>query len=188
MRLELNLATQPFERNRPYVAATIVLAALLTGLLALVTGLILEERGQLADTRGAIDGSRQELREIAARQAEVDAVLRRPENAAVLERSIFLNGLLRRKSVSWTGIFADLETTLPYNTRVISIRPWLNAANRVVLEMSVGAEQTEPLLKLLMSLENSPLFGATQVTNTLPPGQNEPLHRYRINVHYAQPD
>ena len=188
MRPEINLATQPFERHRPYLAATIVLASLLVGLLALLTGLILQERDQLADTRQAIDAARQELLGIAAQQAEVDAVLRRPENAAVLERSIFLNALLRRKSISWTRILADLENTLPYNTRVISIRPWLNATNRVVLEMSVGAEQTEPLLKLLMGLENSPLFGATQVTNTLPPGQNEPLHRYRINVHYAQPD
>ena len=48
-----------------------------------------------------------------AEQAQLDAVLRKPENAEVLERSVFLNALLVRKGISWTRIFADLEKVLP---------------------------------------------------------------------------
>jgi hypothetical protein len=69
---------------------------------------------------------------------------------------------------------------------VISIRPSVNAQNQIVLEMSVGAEQTEPLLQLLMKLENSESFGHTSVSSILPPSQSEPLYRYRVNVNYAQ--
>ena len=58
-----------------------------------------------------------------AEQAKLDAVLRKPENAQVLDRSVLLNSLLYRKGISWTKIFADLEKMLPHNVRVISIRP-----------------------------------------------------------------
>ena len=46
-------------------------------------------------------------------QARQDAILRQPENAEVLERSLFLNALLYRKGISWTRIFADLEKSFP---------------------------------------------------------------------------
>ena len=48
--------------------------------------------------------------------------LRRPQNADVLEQSVFLNALLKRKGISWTKIFADLEKVVPYNVRIIQIR------------------------------------------------------------------
>ena len=63
---------------------------------------------------------------------------------------------------------------MPHNVRVISIRPSLNAQNQVVLEMNVGAEQTEPLLQLLIKLENAEQFGHTSVSSILPPSQSEP--------------
>ena len=75
-----------------------------------------------------------------AEQANLDAVLRRPENAEVLERSVFLNALLYRKGISWTRIFADLEKIMPPNVRVMNIRPFVNEENQVTLDMTVGAE------------------------------------------------
>ena len=159
---------------------------LLFALLCLLVTLNVMDRNRLASTRGEIARINGQLRTIAIEQAKLDAVLRRPENAQVLDRSLFLNGLLYRKGISWTKIFADLEAILPYNVRVISIRPSVNAQNQIVLEMSVGAEQTEPLLQLLMKLENSESFGHTSVSSILPPSQSEPLYRYRVNVNYAQ--
>ena len=52
--------------------------------------------------------------------------------------------------------------------------------------MNVGAEQTEPLLQLLIKLENSEQFGHTSVSTIVPPSQSEPLYRYKVNVNYAQ--
>ena len=42
----------------------------------------------------------------------MENVLRQPQNAEVLDRSVFLNDLLMRKGVSWTRIFSDLENVL----------------------------------------------------------------------------
>lgn len=186
MNISINLASQPFRRDRPMLIGSAIAGVLLFALLCLLITLNLMERSQLASTRADIDRLDRQLRNLATEQAKYDAVLRRPENAQVLDRSVFLNSLLYRKGISWTKIFADLETILPHNVRVISIRPAVNAQNQIVLEMNVGAEQTEPLLQLLIKLENSELFGHTSVSSILPPSQSEPLYRYKVNANYAQ--
>jgi type IV pilus assembly protein PilN len=113
-------------------------------------------------------------------------VARRPENAEVLERSLLLNTLLQRKGISWTKIFSDLEDVIPYNVRLVSVRPEVNGQNEISLQMVVGAASSEPVLELLMALEKSPQFGPTSLHSWLPPSQNEPLYRYRVSVSYAQ--
>jgi Tfp pilus assembly protein PilN len=163
-----------------------VAGVLLFGLLCLLVTLTLMERSRLASTRSDLDRIERQLRSVAAEQTKLDALLHKPENAQVLDRSLFLNSLIYRKGISWTKIFADLEQVLPHNVRVISIHPSVNGQNQIVLEMNVGAEQTEPLLQLLMKLENSESFGHTSVSSILPPSQSEPLFRYRVNVNYAQ--
>jgi type IV pilus assembly protein PilN len=52
--------------------------------------------------------------------------------------------------------------------------------------MWVASQSTEPVLEFVMQLEQSPVFGATTVHNSMPPSQNEPLYRYRVSVNYAQ--
>ena len=186
MNIAINLASRPQRRERPVIAATAILATLLAGLLVLMVTLAVTERGEAADTRAAIQRVNQKLAVLAREQAKLDQVQRLPENAQVLDRSVFLNSLLYRKAISWTRIFSDLEQTLPHNVRINSIRPNLTGANQVNLEMLVGSEQTEPMLELLKRLESSEKFGSTSVSNRVPPAQNEPLFRYKVTVNYAQ--
>jgi Tfp pilus assembly protein PilN len=186
MNVSINLASQPFRRDRPMLIGSAVAGVLLLALLCLLVSLNFVERSRLASTRADIERLDRQLRLIAAEQAKLDAVLRKPENAQVLDRSVLINTLLYRKGISWTKIFADLEKVLPHNVRVMSIRPAVSAQNQIVLEMLVGAEQTEPLLQLLIKFENSELFGHISVSSILPPSQSEPLYRYKVNVNYAQ--
>jgi len=186
MNLSVNLASLPFRRDRPMMIASAVAGVLLFALLCLLVSLNLAERTRLAVTRGEVDKLDRQLRAIAVEQAKQDAVLRKSENAQVLDRSLLLNTLIYRKGISWTKIFADLEKVLPHNVRVISIHPSVTSQNQIVLEMNVGAEQTEPLLQLLIKLESSDLFRLIGVPSILPPSQSEPFYRYKVNVNYAQ--
>jgi Tfp pilus assembly protein PilN len=186
MNITVNLASQPFRRDRPMLIGSAVAGLLLLGTLGLLISLNWMERGRLASARASIAQMDRRLHAVSVEQAKLDSILRKPENAQVLDRSVLINTLLYRKGISWTRIFSDLETVLPHDVRVISIRPAVNAQNQIVLEMSVGAEQTEPLLQFLIKLENSELFGHTSVSSILPPSQSEPLYRYKVNVNYAQ--
>src|SRR5262245_16262499 len=186
MTLSVNLASQPFRRDRPMLIASAAVGVLLFALLCALVSLNLSERTRVATTRVEIDKLDRQLRAISIEQAKLDAVLRKPENAQVLDRGVLLNTLIYRKGISWTRIFADLEKVLPHNVRVISIHPSVTAKNEIVLEMNVGAEQTEPLLQMLIKLESSDLFRLVGVPSILPPSQSEPLYRYKVNVNYAQ--
>ena len=186
MRLPLNLASEPFRRDRPMIVASSVVALLLTVVLGMLVWLAIGERDRASEARATIATMERQLQALQQEEVRLQGVLRRPENAEVLDRSVFLNQLLSRKGVSWTKIFSDLERVTPHNVRLMSVRPQINARNEITLEMWVAAQTTEPVLQFVMHLEQSPVFGSTTVPNILPPSQNEPLYRYRVNVSYAQ--
>lgn len=186
MRIPVNLSSEPFRRDRPLVAASVVAGVMLAGLLAALVSLAILERDRAAETRQNIARLQNTLLALGREQALLEDTLRRPENAEILERVRFINMLLRRKGISWTKIFSDLEGVMPHNVRLISIRPQVNARNDVVLDMVVGAQSQAPVIEMLKSLESSPLFGSTAVHNWLPPSQTEPLFRYRVSVDYGQ--
>jgi type IV pilus assembly protein PilN len=186
MRIPINLASQPFRRDRAMVAASIAVSLALVATLGALIWLALADRTQLAGVRGEVNQLNQQVRKLAADQGQIDAVLRKPQNAEVLERSVFINTLLLRKGISWTQIFADLEKTLPYNVRIQQIHPSVTADNAVMLDMTVASESPLPVIELLTAFVRSPLFRRVELHSELPPTQSEPLYRCRVSVNYAQ--
>lgn len=186
VHLPLNLASEPFRRDRPILAASAATAALMLGVLVLLVAIIVQQRELAADSRAQMAAVEAQLRAAAAEQARLEAQLRQPANAAVLDRSVLFNALIQRKSLSWTLLFSDLEKVMPGNVRLITVRPYLAAGNEVQLDMVVGAQSPDPVIELLKRLERSPTFGATSLLSSSPPTQNEPLYRYRVSVSYAQ--
>jgi len=100
MRLNINLASQPYEAARRYrQRMTAVIAAL--GLAAAVLlGYIVYQRvhsrtilRQLAEVQGQIDGLDHE-------EAQARAILNKPANRVVADQSDFLNELFARKALS----------------------------------------------------------------------------------------
>jgi type IV pilus assembly protein PilN len=186
MRIPINLASQPFRRDRPMLLASAVVSAALLLTLALLGYLALLDRAQLRSLRSDVSRLEGRLRAVRAEQARMDAVLRQPENASVLERSVFLNDLIFHKAISWSHMFADLERTAPYNVRITALHPTINSRNQVMLDMTAASDQPEGIEDLLKALEASPTFGYVYQHSTLPPTQAEPQYRSRITVPYDQ--
>jgi type IV pilus assembly protein PilN len=184
--IPINLASQPFRRDRAMVAASIAVSILLIATLGALISLILLDRTQLADVRADLNRLNRAIAAVNAEQAKLDAVLRRPENTEVLERSVLLNQLLYRKGISWTKILEDLGTTLPYNVQVLNIRPFVNKDNQVTLDMQVAAQTQGAIIEFLKALESSPLFQEASAPSSQAPSQTEPLFRSRLLVNYAQ--
>jgi type IV pilus assembly protein PilN len=185
MKIPINLASQPFRRDRALLAASAAVSVLLVFTLAALIALALADRSQMASVKADINRLNARIRVLNTEQGRYDAILRKPENAEVLERSVFLNELLLRKGISWTRTFADLEKVLPYNVRLIQLQPSVDAQNHVILEMQVGAESAEPVIKLLQSMAGAP-FSKPDVKLQQSPTQAEPLYRFRVSVEYAQ--
>ena len=173
----INLASDPFRRERARNAVLAATAAALLCTLLILTVLILHSRAKAADLRRQIAAERAQLQSLQARQSGYSAVLAKPGNADVFARNVFLNELIARRAVSWTLVFRDLEKTLPANMRLIGIRlpqvagEDVNGTNRVQLDMIVGTDRPDSVIDLLKRLESSDLFGAAQVINQQPPTQ-----------------
>jgi Tfp pilus assembly protein PilN len=185
MKTPINLASQPFRRDRAMLAASIAVTVLLTATLGVLVSLAMSDRALMADTRADIARLSARLRAVQTEQGQLDTVLRQPENALVLQGSVFLNDLLVRKGISWTRIFADLEKVVPHNVRVIQIHPTIDAQNRIMLDMQVGAESAEPVIEMLRKMTEAP-FSRPNPKVQQAPTQAEPLYRYRVSVEYGQ--
>lgn len=187
LRVPVNLASEPFIGTRRVVAGTVAAAVLLSTSLALLISLSLMERGHADEMQRTLARLESESRALASERASLEAVLRRPENAAVLERSLFLNELLYAKGISWTRLFDDLEQVMPHDVRLVSIRPQITGQNnQVLLDVVVGAQSEQPVIDLLVRLEKSPRFGRATPHNRMPPTQSEPLLRWRFSANYNQ--
>ena len=184
MKIPINLASQPFRRAMLMASAAVGIL-LVVSLAALIT-LANADSAQLADVRKEVTQLHTQIAAAGKQQADFEAVIRKPENAQVLETSVFLNTLLSRKGISWTRILADLEKTMPANVKVLNIQPYVTGRNQVVLSLQVGSETKEPVIQFYMALESSDLFDSVTESIYQPPSQAEPLYRYRFTVNYAQ--
>jgi type IV pilus assembly protein PilN len=186
MKIPINLASQPFRRDRALLVGSVAVSLLLVASLAALIVLAMADNSQLADVRKDVAQLRKQIAAAGKQQTEFDAVIRKPENAEVLERSVFLNTLLYRKGISWTRILADMEKTMPPNVKLLNIQPYVTGRNEITLNLQVGAEVPDAVIGFYRKLEESPLFGGLGQPVYTPPSQAEPLYRYRITVNYAQ--
>jgi type IV pilus assembly protein PilN len=176
MRIPINLSSAPFRKDRPLFIASGACAILLIALLAIMISLILNERARAKDARVAVEKLTAQAQSAASEQAKLDGFLREPANAQVLAQSQLLNTLIQRKSISWTRIFADLESVMPYDVQLVSVRlPAITSSNEVMLDMVVGAKDPAAVIGFLKKLEESPLFGPIEGHSSLPPSQNQKL-------------
>jgi type IV pilus assembly protein PilN len=186
MRIPVNLAREPFRRNRQALVGSALAAIVLIGTLAGLVSTIISERRQSRDTQVALTQVNAQLAKVRAEQAKQDSLIRRPGNEVVLDRSVLLNTLIKRKAISWTKIFSDLQTVLPPNVRVLTIRPTVNSQDQLFLDMTVAADSAEPVIGFIAKLEGSDVFGSTAVSGIVPPSQTDAFYRYRLTVTYAQ--
>jgi Tfp pilus assembly protein PilN len=186
MKIPINLASQPFRRDRAMIVASSVVCLLLVATLGMLIVLANADNQQLGDIRRQVASLKKEVQGVSAEQAKLNAVIHKPENETVLERSVFINTLLRRKGISWNQIFTDLEKTIPYNVKLVRIRPTVDEQGYVTLDMTLASETVIQMVGALRAFKESRLFGAAEWKNGSPPSQTDPLYRLAMSVTYAQ--
>ena len=162
MRIDVNLASQPYEDLRRFwFRSGGALAAL--GILTLVL-LYVTAMGWIGARKDEALIHQAE-RQIASRdqeKADAQALLNLPQNVSTRDRSVFLNDLFYRKAFSWTKVFEDLEQVMPPGLHVVSIRPEL-APGEMEIKLVVAGESRERALELVRKMEGSQRFQQTQI-------------------------
>jgi len=163
MRLDINLATHPYEDAREFWTRW----GLAVGLLAVCTLALLgwtvrswieagRDRHNITQLQQMIAGRDKE-------RAEAQSLLDMPSNRSTRDQSQFLNGLIHRKSFSWTLVFEDLEQVMPPNLHVASLRPEFNEQNGMFLDMKLVGENRSAAVELVHRMEGSVHFQNAQL-------------------------
>jgi type IV pilus assembly protein PilN len=163
MRLDINLATRPYEDAREFWLRW----GLVVGLLGVLTFalLIFAVRGwtQAGRDRHEIARLNAQIAERDTERAQDQAILDQPANRSTRDQSQFLNGLIQRKAFSWTRVFEDLERVMPPNLHVVSLRPELNEQNQMELQMKVAGDTRGAAVELVHRMEGSKHFQGAQL-------------------------
>jgi type IV pilus assembly protein PilN len=186
MKIAINLASQPFRRDRAMIVASTLVCLLLVASLGVLIHLANEDNQQLADVRHEVANLKKQVQTLSDQQAKLNGVIHEPQNETVLERSVFINSLLLRKGISWNQIFTDLEKTIPYNVKLTRIRPSVDDQGRVSLDMILASDNVMTMLGALKAFDSNRLFGPVDPKGAIPPTQTEPLYRFALVVPYAQ--
>ncbi len=163
MRININLASNPYEAAREYARRMGMLVAGLTLLAVGMMGYILYQRSQTRDIDRQIAEARQEIASLDAEKAQAQATLNLPQNRDIADQSQFLNTLFARKALSWTKVFTEMERLMPPNIHVVSMKPEFNRANQLVLHVVVATGARDKAVELVRRMEKSPHFRSPQV-------------------------
>jgi type IV pilus assembly protein PilN len=163
MRLDINLASQPYEDARQFWMrwGTAVGAAGLLTLILLtltVTGWLNARRDRvaMAEKRALIaDRDR--------RRANAEEFLNRQENRNTRDVSQLLNELIERKAFSWTRVLENLEKVMPPRVHLVSISPGLDEDNQLSLKMTVAGDSRDRAIELARRMEESRRFAQTYI-------------------------
>ena len=163
MRLDINLASRPYEDARQFWlrwGTAVVVVGLLTIML-----LTLDISGWLhaGRDRKAIAQAQALIAERDRTRAEAETTLNLPENRNTRDTSQFLNELIERKAFSWTRVLENLEKVMPARVHLVTINPQLNEDNQLGLKMTVAGDSTERAVELAQRMEGSGRFADTSI-------------------------
>src|SRR5579884_3919155 len=138
MQVRLNVATQPFESHRRFLAGAAAAGAAGLVALALLSTSVYrswrEDRGE----RAKVEQYERELQAMQRERGELAVFFDSAKTKTVMDRARFLNSLIDERSFPWTKIFTDLEKVLPAGVRVVSIEPRMEHGV-VEVKLVVGA-------------------------------------------------
>ncbi len=163
MRLNINLASRPYEDIRSFNQRWGAIAALLAVLTAALIFYAVRSWRESRDVNQQISNVQSEIRNLDQEKRAGIALLNKPENQATAAQSHFLNQLIARKSFSWTKVFMDLERLMPPGLHVVSIEPSLGNDNQLQVNMVVGGSSRERAIELVRRMEQSQTFRHSQV-------------------------
>lgn len=188
MRVNINLASRPYQDVRQFLLRWGALLALLAVFSGGLLYYAFHSWRQSRDVNASIASLRAEITQLdRERQKGID-LLNRPENRDVTTQSRFLNQVIARKAFSWTHVFEDLERMMPPRLHVVSIQPELDKSNQLQLKLMVAGDSRERAVELIRRLEDSPTFRHAQLhaeTATTPgAGNATDTIRFEITSQY----
>jgi len=156
--LRTNLSTRPFYNERGIhaglsVVALIVLALTIFNVTQIV---VLTRRKSELNNQAALDEAR--ASDLLAHANSVRRGINPKELDAVQAATREANTLIGQRLFSWTGLLSRLETTLPDDVRITSMRPTIDKDGNISIAMMVVGRRVEDIDQFMGNLEGTGAF------------------------------
>jgi Tfp pilus assembly protein PilN len=156
--LRTNLSTRPFYNER---AVQVVLGGVIV-LIAVLTGFNIVEVVRLTASQRTLGAHAVESEREAARLLTEAAAVRAQINAKELETvanaAREANGIIDQRAFSWSGLFDQLEQTLPDDVRITAVAPSIDEQGQFVVDIAVQARRSEDVDQFIEALEKTGSF------------------------------
>jgi len=163
MRLNINLASQPYEAARQFRQRIGAVVAALSLIALLLVGYIVYQRMHSRDINRQLSQVRGEIEALNHEEAQARVILNKPENRDVADQSEFLNQLFSRKALSWTRVFTEMERIVPPDLHVVSMKPEYTKMNDLMLHVVVATGSRGRAVELVRRMEKSNHFRQAEI-------------------------
>lgn len=186
MRVPINIASRPADST-----GSLRRGALALGCLALVLGFVVvrAELRSRNEFRSLVDQTNQleaQIQELESSRKEMRSWLETPQVTQIRQRSALLNALISQKSLSWTRMFQDLESTLPGGVRIVGIAPSTKGLDgdqgQPELRLAVASATIAPIVDFIKRLEDSPRFANPVVGDQRNPTETEEKGEVKVTL------
>lgn len=185
MRVNVNLATQPYEDVRDFALKWgTAIAVTLVASIILATMAVSGWRQTREVTRD-IQQKRDQIARLKAEEHKAEEMLNQPQNSGTRAKSALLNALIIRKSFSWTEAFSDFEKILPPRVQVLAIQPQLDNDNQLTINLTVGSDSRDRAIELLKNLEDSAHFQNAQLLSETNDPEGKTGTRFTLSAVYV---
>jgi type IV pilus assembly protein PilN len=163
MRVDINLATRPYEDSGPLWLRWGGALAILGLFTLILLYSVFSGWSAARKDRSLIELRQEQIATRDQQKAKAEETLNLPANRGTRDRAQFLNDLFQRKAFSWTKVFEDLERVMPPRLHVVSIQPEKAPDNQLQIKLVVAGESRDRALELVRKMEGSRHFQQTQI-------------------------
>lgn len=156
--LRTNLSTRAFYNERA-VHASLMAAAIVVLFLTIfnITQVVVLTRRQTELGAGAVAAERQ-AQEFRASAQKIRLGIDPKQLQTIAGAATEANALIDRRLFSWTNLLNHLETTLPDDVRITSIRPKIDKDGAIIVALSIVGRRVEDIDRFMENLEATGAF------------------------------
>ena len=155
--LRTNLSTRPFYNERGVHGALMVIALVVAVLTIFnLTQIVLLTRRHAA-FRSQTTAADTRARELRAHAAQTRQALDTKQLDSISGAAREANEIINQRLFSWTDLLNQLQTTLPDDVRITSLRPRVDRGT-VTVQMTVAGRSVDDIEEFMTNLEKTEAF------------------------------
>jgi len=180
--LRTNLSTRPFYAERAVHLVLGLLALVVIAVSAWQVSRVVKLSRYRTDLNTSVGRDRSEAADLTRKAAEIRHGMNQQELKLVATEAKEANNLIDKRTFSWTALFNQLESTLPADVMLVSLRPEVKDG-RTHITMEIQGRRSEDVIEFFDRLEQSGTF--SEVTWRAENVTEEGLHRVQMQADYA---